>query len=167
MGNLSLQCRNLSLQYVTSLYVVRDVYPYSMWHLSLQYGASLYTVWHISIYSMGHLTIPCGTSIYAAWEIYLHSIWNISLQYWTSTYAVWDIYLYRMGHPDGTYLITVCRGGSRGGGPGSLGIDFYSGFREKKHKGGGVQFEILRNRVIDFYSGFREQKHKGGCNSKS
>ena len=28
-------------------------------------------------------------------------------------------------------------------GGGSLGIDFYSGFREKKHKGGGVQFEIL------------------------
>ena len=41
------------------------------------------------------------------------------------------------------------RGGSRG--PGGVtseknpGIHFYSGFREKKHKGGGVQFEILKN----------------------
>ena len=68
------------------------------------------------------------------------------------------------------------RGGSRGGGPGpplseNLGIDFYSGFRkknpgihfysgfrEKKHKGGGVQFEILRNPGIDFYSGSRDPK---------
>ena len=61
------------------------------------------------------------------------------------------------------------------------GIHFYSGFREKKHKGGGVQFEILRNPGIDFYSGFRKtiqvytfivasekKKHMGGgCNSKS
>ena len=84
----------------------------------------------------------------------------------------------------------------QGGGPGgpgpplseNLGIDFYSGFkiifscihfysgfREKKHKGGGVQFEILRHPGIDFYSGFRKtnqvytfivaaekKKHKGG-----
>ena len=35
------------------------------------------------------------------------------------------------------------------------GIHFYSGFREKKHKGG-VQFEILRNPGIYFYSGFRK-----------
>ena len=34
------------------------------------------------------------------------------------------------------------------------GIHFYSGFREKKHKGGGVQFEILKNPGMDFYSGF-------------
>ena len=33
------------------------------------------------------------------------------------------------------------------------GIHFYSGFREKNHKGGGVQFEILRNPGIDFYRG--------------
>ena len=38
------------------------------------------------------------------------------------------------------------------------GIHFYSGFREKKHKGGGgVQFEILRNPGIDSYSGFRKK----------
>ena len=77
------------------------------------------------------------------------------------------------------YSDLLCRGGSRGrgggGGPGpplseTLGIDFYSGFRKKiqvytfivasekkKHKGGGVQFEILRNPGIDFYSGFREK----------
>ena len=31
-----------------------------------------------------------------------------------------------------------------------------------------MQFEILRNPGIDFYSGLREKKHKGGgCNSKS
>ena len=35
------------------------------------------------------------------------------------------------------------------------GIHFYSGFREKKHKG--VQFEILRNPGIDFYGGFRKK----------
>ena len=60
------------------------------------------------------------------------------------------------------------------------GIHFYSGFREKKHKGG-VQFEILRNPGIDSYSGLKKnfqvytfivasekKKHKGGgCNSKS
>ena len=38
------------------------------------------------------------------------------------------------------------------------GIHFYSGFREKKHKGGGVQFEIVRNPGIDFYSGSRNRK---------
>ena len=38
------------------------------------------------------------------------------------------------------------------------GIHFYSGFREKKHKGGGVQFEILINPGIDFYSGSRDSK---------
>ena len=32
----------------------------------------------------------------------------------------------------------------------NIGIDFYSGFKEKK-------FEILRNPGIDFYSGFRKQ----------
>ena len=60
------------------------------------------------------------------------------------------------------------------------GIHFYSGFREKNHKGGGGgQFEILKNPGIDFYSGFRknpsihfysgfrEKKTQGGCNSKS
>ena len=56
------------------------------------------------------------------------------------------------------------------------GIHFYSGFREKKHMGGGMQFEILKNPGIDFYSGFRKKnpgihfysgfrgkKHKGGA----
>ena len=49
------------------------------------------------------------------------------------------------------------------------GIHFYSGFREKKHKGGGVQFEILKNPGIDFYSGFRKtsQGGGGGCKSNS
>ena len=37
------------------------------------------------------------------------------------------------------------------------GIRFYSSFREKKHKGGGVQFEILKNPGIDLYSGFRKK----------
>ena len=41
------------------------------------------------------------------------------------------------------------------------GIHFYSGFREKKHKGG-VQFEILKNPGIDFYSGFRKTSEGGG-----
>ena len=41
------------------------------------------------------------------------------------------------------------------------GIHFYSGFREKKHKGGGVQFEILQNPGIDFYSGFRGNAQVG------
>ena len=37
------------------------------------------------------------------------------------------------------------------------GIHFYSGVREKKTQGGGVQLEILRNPGIDFYSGFRKK----------
>ena len=58
-------------------------------------------------------------------------------------------------------------------------IDFYSGSKKKKLKGG-VQFEILnksRYRLfivaseempsIDFYSGSKKKKLKGGCNSKS
>ena len=55
----------------------------------------------------------------------------------------------------------------------NLGIHFYSGFREKKHKGGGaIQnakknpnidfFEILKNAGIDFYSGFRKTSQGGG-----
>ena len=36
------------------------------------------------------------------------------------------------------------------------GIHFYSGFREKNHKGG-VQLEILGNPGIDSYSGFRKK----------
>ena len=32
---------------------------------------------------------------------------------------------------------------------------------KKKHKGGGVQFEILRNPGIDFYSGFRKASQGG------
>ena len=36
-------------------------------------------------------------------------------------------------------------------------MHFYSGFRDKKHKGGGVQFEILKNPGIDFNSGFRKK----------
>ena len=68
------------------------------------------------------------------------------------------------------HFLKEIRSISRGGGAGlSLGIDFHSGFRiffqvytfivaseEKKHKGGGVQFEILRNPGIDSYSGFRK-----------
>ena len=41
------------------------------------------------------------------------------------------------------------------------GIHFYSGFREKKTQGGGVQFEILKNPGIDFYSGFRKTSQGG------
>ena len=57
----------------------------------------------------------------------------------------------------------------------SLGIDFYTGFRKKsrytlysgvreeKDKGGGVQFEILKIPGIDyFYSGFRKTSQGGG-----
>ena len=58
-----------------------------------------------------------------------------------------------------------------------LGIDFYSGFREKNTMG--VQFEILKNPGIYFYSGFRNKiqvytfivasgkNTHGGCNLKS
>ena len=37
------------------------------------------------------------------------------------------------------------------------GIDFYSGFREKKHKGGCNSKLILKNPGIDFYSGVRKK----------
>ena len=62
----------------------------------------------------------------------------------------------------------MIRGGSRGGGGAlsdSLGIDFYSGFRNSGFReknswgGGGVQFEIRKNQgieSIDFYSDFRK-----------
>ena len=57
------------------------------------------------------------------------------------------------------YLFTCVPMGGSTGPPlsESLGIDFYSGFREKKTQGGGVQFEILKNPGIDFYSGFRKK----------
>ena len=74
--------------------------------------------------------------------------------------------------PSRANISCIYRGGSRGGPPfrkfryrlivaseKNPGIDFYSGFREKEHKGGGgVQFEILRNPGIDFYSGSRNPK---------
>ena len=41
-------------------------------------------------------------------------------------------------------------------------IDFYSGSKKKKLKGG-VQFEILKKSGIDFYSGFRKTSQGGGA----
>ena len=41
------------------------------------------------------------------------------------------------------------------------GIHFYSGFREKKHKGGGGAIRNPKNPGIDFYSGFRKTSQGG------